>query len=334
MKGTLLNVARAARGRAAPLVSSTIPLVISKQYVPTKIAASIFLGGVAYTQLPQKEEEIPALGKLALGKVSREGEDNLLYVAGSISNANKTGQEFAEMFQKQTGIKPRYINSQMDISEYPGQLISTADAIERNDVVEKGIVDMIATSKKQEFTIIAHSAGSKTALAAVNKFYQSNPDSNKKINIMLAGAGTPGLDLQEHLDRNLSNKNVNIIEFRNELDLVPVVGGADRADHNIVYFNTPKSETAIATIRDALGHEPEQGEWSVKSAKALIALGSLVESHFCIEYVPVIAEYYMEKRKKEHVREMVAHNEVNPVLAFSPSNTKISKHASERDCDL
>lgn len=145
-------------------------------------------------------DRLPAYPILDLGEVSRTGSDSILYIPGSITNANENGYQFSKELRKASGIKPSYINSQMHFYEYPGQVLGVDSATERNNKVVDGVKRFIENSSEDEVMLIAHSAGSKSALVAARKYAEANPKSPKKIKIYLAGAGSPEGGLEKDLE--------------------------------------------------------------------------------------------------------------------------------------
>lgn len=311
--------------------SATFPvftsMVTKSALLKGGLASSVFLGGIYGTITLSEGESDSLKDVLPLGGVSKDGDRNLLYIPGSISNANITGSRFSELFFKETGVRPRYVNSQMDLSEYPAQYFNLDQANKRNAIVESSVSSVIADGV-DDVTIIAHSAGSHSAIAATRAYYEAHPDSTKKVTIMLAGAGSPDSTFAREFELLAKNDRVKIQEFRNELDLVPSIGGTVNRE-GIVYFASPHSQTAITTIQSALEQEPTEHHDvpSILNIKAFMAMATAHQAHWCTEYVPIVGKYYLENKRSDvtqRVRLMREHHAQDTLS--SPSSSPVTTH--------
>lgn len=302
MKHVVTKIGRAAVGAATRhtrkiTTAATTAAATAMAKAPALAASGVLLGGgiAARKYLGHGDVKTPTTSGLSLGEVSADGVSHVLFVPGSISDANMVGADFVTQFEKEAGVRPRYINSQMDLSEYPDQIAGADSAKTRNERVERGIIGVIADSPDEIITIIGHSAGAKSALTAVRTYYREHPDSKKKVNILLAGAGSPDRGLSEDKDFLIRDKRVIVKETRNLFDVVPEIAGTS-SDADVHYFASP---TSLDVAKALQAHEhPEHGFNDDQPPRELItglrALGDILKVHWYTEYTKPLAEMFQK----------------------------------------
>ncbi len=284
-----------------------------------KLAASVgvsALSGVAYTK--QNPDHIVAAYKkmegmvshdtpspypaLELGEVSGIGSKDLLIVPGSITDANRTGYQFAQALEEKTGERPSYINSQMDFIDYPGQAWKTESALERNNKVVTGIKKFIEDSPEDKVILIAHSAGSKPALVAAKKYAEENPKSSKKIKIYLLGAGSPEGGIEKDLETLSTYPNVSTTELRTDFDLVPTLARTTDK-HKVTRVTSATSKEIADTIADVSKPDPsdpfsDHEGADIKLAQMMKIAGLIPTDHFIENYLDHLAIALAKRRGK------------------------------------
>jgi hypothetical protein len=242
---------------------------------------------------------------LKLGEISKASDD-MLFVPGSITLANQTGHEFTAELEKRLGIRPSFINSQMDLLDYPGQFYSSETAKARNALVIEGVRKFIDDSSESEVTIIAHSAGTKTALSAANLYYKENPSSHKKVNVILLGAGSPEGGLDEALETISKDLRISITELRTHYDLVPLVGGP-KSSHLTVRVDSPVTHT-VKALTSTLPMEEldfDEPHTERRTATCIGILTKMLEDHDSVNYLDGLTGYLSKKLLKKTAAALV-----------------------------
>lgn len=251
----------------------------------------VYSGQLAGLEVYGKKDITEVSPELKLGEIS-EGSKSMLYVPGSISVAVHTGAEFTRRLGELVGVTPSFINSQMFLTDYPGQAFGSDVAKARNELVTAGIARFINDSPDHEVTIMAHSAGTKSALVAAQQYYKANPKSTKKVVIALLGAGSPEGGLDEDIADLTKDSRISVTEFRTRFDPVPIIGGPKAGTHTIA-VDSPKSAEIKAVMEAPAPWEVgiddiEEGRRKVKEVEILI---SLLDEHDSDSYLAPLAEH-------------------------------------------
>ncbi len=286
------KAAKAAAGLLKPKLATAGLLVAGSTYTfkqPEQVTATY-----------KKARDIVGLDKppaypiLDLGEVSRTGSDSILYIPGSITNANENGYQVSKKFKKATGIKPSYINSQMHFYEYPGQVLGVDSATERNNKVVDGVKRFIENSSEDEVMLIAHSAGSKSALVAARQYAEDNPGSPKKIKICLVGAGSPEGGLEKDMEQLSKYPDISITELRTDFDVVPTLAGTSDKGQ-ITRFASDVSRKITQDLIDHAHSDPgdpfsDPDHLDRRLARGLRTMSQIPTDHFIESYIGTIAD--------------------------------------------
>jgi pimeloyl-ACP methyl ester carboxylesterase len=308
-------------------------------------AGLLAAGGMVYTLKPGQttamyketgkilgHDRPPAYPMLDLGEVSRTGSRSILYIPGSLTNANENGYQFSKEFKKASGTKPSYINSQMHFYEYPGQVMGADSATERNNKVVDGVKRFIENSSEDEVILIAHSAGSKPALVAARKYAEANPESPKKIKIYLAGAGSPEGGLEKDLEELSKYRNISTTEFRSEFDIVPSLAGTSDKGQ-ITRFASDVSKKITQDLIDHADSDPgdpfsNPEHIDRRLARSLKTISEIPKDHFSQIYIRPVAEEIRRHITSHTAMNLLNLHEATP-KAPKTTPTKTAKKSKE-----
>ena len=235
--------------------------------------------------------------KIELGEVSKKSK-NCLFVPGSVSDACEAGKQFAASMAEK-GIEMSWINSQMDITEYPGQKFHTEASLTRNKIVVEGIKKFIQDSPDDTVKIIAHSAGNKEALTAIRNLVSSPEYTGKKIQLIMCGAGGVSEDLEKDLQAIEGYPQVSVHEFRTSTDIIPFLVGTGEKEverkegnYHLTILHTKHEDEAREIVSNANDLEPEN--FNVFRFGRL--LSTVIESHFIENYEQPIADLLLQDK--------------------------------------
>lgn len=263
-----------------------------RRSLPLLLTAGIFGGGASAHALGVRDVQD---GELGVGEVSLPG-TGVLFVPGSISNANETGRSFCEAWAEQNREVPiAYVNSNMPLTDYPAQAMGLKSARERNERVEQGIVKFIEHSPSKEVEIFAHSAGSKSAMSAIKK-YMDNNEHPKPITVYIMGAGSPEGGLEE-IYNNLKDRGVEVIELRDEVDPVPFLAGTGSKNKNVIPVDTPESRARRDLISGYMHPPDEIGDDDM--SRFLGSMVAFVQSHLSENYCSALMSARLKHKAKK-----------------------------------
>jgi hypothetical protein len=217
----------------------------------------------------------------------------IIFFPGSLSDSNETGQFIIECMNR-LGLPTAYVDTQMPISAYVGQLFKTNEAIARNNRVMinagKGLTDLPAG----HYMIIAHSAGAEQALGAIRSAKEQGGLLYKKLKVTLCGPASPGFIDIDNLISWLTKNCPEIIEIErilNKYDFTSYLG-CKHGDHGTVVSTNPNAELRANQIAQLIIEASKLHE-DITDELAVSAIGMLVEgikSHPISGYMPAIEE--------------------------------------------
>ncbi len=249
---------------------------------------------------PEKRKFTPGIGS-----VSRL-DARAIFVPGSIANATKSGKEFSGFWEELMGEPIAYVNSNMPISDYPGQFIRSPYAKRRDDLVEDGVCNFIRSCESDEVEVIGHSAGTAQALRAALKYKEAGGE--KTVRVFLMGGGSPGVKLSPII-RRLSEIGVLVENIVDRYDVVPRLAGSSMeklARREVTGEKAvTKKQKALNLLKFVVSPTSPHKQRNyvralalrVESRRAAIKVESLLDQAFGAETAPVGVRKKTERRR-------------------------------------
>ncbi len=294
------SVSASIHGMSAPIVEyGSAALGVASRAAQSKMALGMVTGGagVAAATFALEDDEMRPGQTVPLGSLNGKSDAVACFVPGSISDAVEVGSEFIENWKETMGEEMCFINSNMPITDYPSQAFGLEIAKKRNRIVESGVIKFIENNPNGEVEVFAHSAGTKTALAAVRR-YMEKPGPKKQVKIYIMGAGTPEGGLEEDY-KALVAQGVKVTEIRDRADFVPHLSGTDGVDSVLV--DTDISKRRAEALERVFGEEASDvvgsdGDLSVATKAFVQGLASMVEAHYVGNYMQSLVKYVKKDR--------------------------------------